>query len=109
MEKRVFQHILTLFFTVTFLTPRIVDMHAFCHIAEDDSLISCEFCDTISNYNQLDLMTYGSGYSVNELNNIQPSDVVLIIRYKSPTEKIVTPICIRNKPPPFLTEVNLTT
>ena len=101
MQKRVLKHIFTLFFTITFLTPRIVDLHAFSHISEDDSPISCKLCDTIAYHGQFDLTLDGNSYAEDESQNT-PSAVVVFTTYNSPQEKIVSPIFIYNKPPPFI-------
>ncbi|WP_299765370.1 hypothetical protein [uncultured Dokdonia sp.] len=101
MRQQVVTHIITLLFTLVFLVPRVASMHAISHLSEDDELISCEICDTISVSNQFDLITGDTFHFENELQNV-PSSFVVYTEYTTPLEKIASPISFYNKPPPIL-------
>ncbi len=99
MRQRVITNIITLLFITAFLVPRVVDLHVFSHISEDDEPISCEICDTISVSNQFDLIIGDTFHFENDLQNI-PSSFIVVTQYNTPIHKIASPVFIYNKPPP---------
>ncbi|WP_299215018.1 hypothetical protein [uncultured Aquimarina sp.] len=101
MHQRVLIHIITLLFTAAFLVPRVANLHALSHLSDDDTSISCELCDIIVDAHQFDLITDNNSYLESEQQSI-PSSFVVVPQYNIPQEKIVSPTCIYNKPPPFV-------
>ena len=101
MYLRIYKNIITSLFLVAFFAPKIANLHALSHISdEDDTSIPCELCDISTNIIQLDLFNGDSFGWKNELLNI-PSSVVVVSKYNTPLEKIVSPTVIYNKPPPL--------
>ncbi len=101
MHQRVLTHIVTLLFTAAFLVPRVANLHALSHLSDDDTAISCELCDIIVDSHQFDLINDNNFHLENEQQSI-PSSFVIVPQYNTPQEKIVSPTCIYNKPPPFV-------
>jgi len=101
MQRPLHKHITTFLFLVTFLLPRIVDIHALNHLFGDDETISCELCDIASNSQQFDLfidvVSYDDGYLLNTI-----SSIVIDAHYNTPLDKIVSPTSVYNKPPPYV-------
>lgn len=100
MLQRVFAHIITLFFAVAFLIPRIVDLHVLNHQPDDDTT-SCELCDILIQSDQFDLIFDDILYFQDQPYNT-PSSFIVITKYNVPQKKIVSPTSIYNKPPPFI-------
>ncbi|MFC5044386.1 hypothetical protein ACFSTE_14560 [Aquimarina hainanensis] len=90
-----------LFFAVSFLAPRIANLHVLDHLLDDDTAISCELCDFIVYINYQDLINDHTSYIETKRQNV-PSSFVVENRYNAPKEKIVSPITIYNKPPPLI-------
>ncbi len=100
MHRRVFTHIITLLCIAAFLVPRVANLHALSHLS-DDGAVSCELCDIIVDTPQFDLINDTNSYLESEQQSI-PSSFVIVLQYNTPQEKIVSPTCIYNKPPPFV-------
>ncbi|KZS40152.1 hypothetical protein AWE51_25250 [Aquimarina aggregata] len=101
MRKPILKYIITLFFTVALLIPRIANLHALNHLSEDgEPLISCELCDIISSSDQFDLII-GDTYSFEDQLQIVPNSFIVFSEYNTPKEKIASPVSIYNKPPPL--------
>ncbi|GAA4272440.1 hypothetical protein U6A24_10165 [Aquimarina gracilis] len=100
MYQRVLPHIITVLFATFFLVPRIVNLHVLDHLTDDKTSVSCELCDILVYSYQLDLITEDNSYLENELQHT-PSSYVVLAQYNIPQEKIVSPTCFYNKPPPL--------
>ncbi|WP_299255542.1 hypothetical protein [uncultured Aquimarina sp.] len=100
MHKRVLTYVIALFFTVSFLVPRVTSLHALSHLSDDDTPISCEICDIIVDSHQFDLVNDDNFYIEIEGKSI-PSSFVVVTQYNAPQEKILSPAYIYNKPPPL--------
>ncbi len=99
MQQPLIKHITTFLFLVAFLIPRIVDIHVFDHLSDEDEPISCELCDSISHMQEFDLYFDFVTYDDDQILN-RPSLFVIHTYYNSPIAKIATPTTIYNKPPP---------
>lgn len=101
MQRAVFKHITTLLFLVAFLVPRVVELHAFEHISDNEDQVTCELCDITTQVQEQEL-TFGQVSHTYQILSPSPSDYVITSSYGSPVAYIVTPTVVYNKPPPFL-------
>ncbi|UZO80708.1 hypothetical protein NBT05_17415 [Aquimarina sp. ERC-38] len=101
MQRPISIYISTFLFLVTFLAPRVANLHALDHFSDDEDSISCELCDITSSSQQFDLYL---GHTPSQTDYIlnYPSPYVVDSFYNSPTAKIASPSSIYNKPPPVL-------
>ncbi|MDC8005855.1 hypothetical protein POV27_17510 [Aureisphaera galaxeae] len=101
MKQRIRTHIIPLLFAIVFLIPRVADLHALEHIAEEDTPISCELCDDLIQTQQNDLDLAGASYVEVAMQQV-PCSFVVLPHYDVPRETIVSPTSIYNKPPPLV-------
>lgn len=101
MRRSWVKHISTLLFLVAFLLPRVVDVHALDHLSDEDDAISCELCDITAHSSQFDFHPGEISYEENQEVFNKPSSHIVYSFYNSPVSKIVSPITVYNKPPPF--------
>lgn len=99
MQRALGKHFTVLLFLVTFLLPRVVDLHALDYFSGDDEIVPCELCDLSANTQQFNLFTGDVLYEDKAV--INKSFVQFVCEfYNSPLSKIVTPTSVYNKPPP---------
>ena len=101
MQRPIRNYFSALLFLVAFLLPRVADLHAFDHIADDNVPVSCEQCDITANSHQFDV--YLEDATPADINvSFVPSTAIVFTSYNSPLAKIVSPTTVYNKPPPQL-------
>jgi len=84
-----------------FLIPRVVDVHAFEHLNEEDEGTHCELCHVMSADDPNDLYALNEFCDLVHLQQV-PDSFEVAISYAAPLVIIASPASVYNKPPPFL-------
>ena len=95
--KNAFVNIITSFFALAIL---ISNGHSLGHLSDYDNAISCEFCEVLTDYDQLNLLDGSISFSENESCYVH-EELNQLFPYNISQEKIVSPDFIYNKPPPL--------
>ncbi len=98
--KKTFFNIITSFFALVIIIPNIANLHSLDHLSDYDESVPCEFCEILTDQNQVDQIDGIAFYSEHEL-QIHLYNQVKLSSYDIPLEKIVSPVFIYNKPPPL--------
>ena len=96
--------VISLLFLSVFLLLRVTNAHAFEHFSDDTDEVHCELCDIITVSQQL---TPFADTAQEETQIVPPvlfRTSELNSEYNEPLNRIVSPLSVYNKPPPFIIE-----
>ncbi|WP_025740655.1 hypothetical protein [Aquimarina pacifica] len=100
MGRNTYKNIISLFFVLTFLLLRIVNLHAFSHFSNDDEQIHCELCDIITISHKIVPFASNTPVALVQETVLDTQDHRTDFFYETGGYSITLPKSIHNKPPP---------
>lgn len=100
MQRGIFKHITIFLILIAFFLIRVVDAHAFSHLANDDDK-ACELCEFIIASEKLVVLNSFFPCKERTVDTIFHQKHIVGISYKPSSYSISQPLCFYNKPPPL--------